>query len=359
MTLTLRNAIRHLQKQDCFPVALQTENLLALSSRLLRGRQRYEDRATELFYSIPATLDLASGSVSFSLSPDFKAGMGSAKADRHVLALLLRKLLLLVAPHRSILLTELDMGIDLVFSNLGTESLVGSQYLHIAEVNIHRSMTHEEGRAQFRLQRARPIRHRSSDFELCWPEGEALLERGIRWSQWILWDNRYWIRVGHFGEISPDPGLKIAVTFLDPDHIAKTGRSLRSWQSRLFHSRLRTVPSLVHNTLPALITKRPVGGDVGTGVVEEDVDVMAIPTLRWNNPKYKLSDHYWQHDEEMRKKLKSIPLWVWEIRYREVDFSGKEHKFVDSTMKPERAAEKESAEEPGSGEEPRLRRFFI
>ncbi|KAF7186178.1 putative tRNA(Ile)-lysidine synthase [Pseudocercospora fuligena] len=352
-TLTLRNAIRHLNKQDCLPAALQKKSLLALSSRLLQSRQTYEDRATELFNSIAATLDLASGSVSFSLSPDFRAGLEGTEADSYVLALLLRKLLLLVAPRSNISLTELDLGVDLVFSNLDIETFLTTGYLHIAEVNIHRSIKHKQGRVQYKLDRAAPIKRRSSDFEICWPEGKTYLEKGVRWSQWTLWDNRYWIRVGHFGKISPDPGLKIAVTFFASTHLAKARRSLPKWQYMAFQKRLRIIPGSIHGTLPAIITKRPVGGDVGTGVVEEEVEIMAMPTLRWNNPKFKLSDQYWQHDHEMRQKLKSIPSWLWEIRYREVDFSGKEHKIVDSTLKPEQSMEKAKAEDSGAEEESR------
>ncbi|KXT03292.1 hypothetical protein AC578_4815 [Pseudocercospora eumusae] len=343
-TLTLRNAIRHLNKQDCLPAALQKKSLLALSTRLLHSRQTYEDRAIELFNSIPATLDLASGSVSFSLSSDFRAGMESAEADHHVLALLLRKLLLLVAPHRNVVLTELNLGVDLVFSNLGKEAFPGSGHLHIAEVHIHRSMKHEQGRVQYKLHRAVPIRHHCSDLELCWPEGKPNLESGVRWSQWILWDNRYWIRVGHFGKIFPDPDLKIAVTFLAPTHFA---------MARIpFPSRLRTIPSYVRSTLPVLVTERPIDRDVGTGVVEKEVGLIAIPTLRWNNPNFELSGQYWQHDREMRKKLKPMSSWVWEVRYREIEFGGKEHKIVYSALGPEQAEGEERAERSETAEEP-------
>ncbi|KXT12003.1 hypothetical protein AC579_4655 [Pseudocercospora musae] len=351
-TLTIRNTIRHLYKQDCLPVALQKESLLALSSRLLQARRTYEDRATELFNSIPATLDLASGSVSFSLSPDFRAGMESAEADNHVLALLLRKLLLLVTPHSTISLANLDPGVDYVFSNLGEETVLGPPAVHISQVHVQRSKKDEQGMVQYIFRRADPKHYQISDSELCWPEGEAYLEKGVRWSQWTFWDDRYWIRVGHFGTRFPNPGLKIAVTFLGSNRLAKARHCLPKWQDRHMKSCLQTVPSGVRSTLPVLFTKRTIDRDIGAGIVEEEVEIMALPTLRWRRPNP--PDQYRKQDNEMRRKLISIASWVWEVRYRKVDFSGKEHKIVDSTMRPGQAKGEESAERSETTEEPSI-----
>ncbi|KAK4892988.1 hypothetical protein LTR27_008525 [Elasticomyces elasticus] len=273
-TFTLRNTIRHLQKNQLLPVALQSERLLALSTNVAERDSQVELAAQNEFHRLSISLDVRTGVATFNGSYE-----GNRSTGPRVKTALLRKLLSLVTPATEVKLQDAYNTAELIWpkARSGENKRVSFQTASVNVVPpttpINRSWT---------LSRQVPTQKDvalqcitfvdpSEDVQSTWP--------GLRWSTWRLWDNRYWIRICRPGTDHASPGhhSEICVRFLRKDDIAQLMKSL----DQTPRSRLRRFLALAAGntrfTIPAIVAKT----DRTTSESHAD-EVVALPSLGWS-----------------------------------------------------------------------------
>lgn len=282
-TLALRNTLRYLIKQNLLPAALQRERLLLMAGKLRGKRYEIEREARRLYEKMSITLDFRTGkaNVDFQHHPAAVLPDASPQDRYHIKAVLLRRLLLLVSPTTTISLTDLDQAMDLVFpeskpSNAAIYS--NASKVQIAGVSIQREAPVDNGRRGFRLSLTRAVPARALIESVTQipstceggPEGHR---EPCKWSKWVLWDSRYWVRVSTPPDF-PD-GASYAIRFLSPSALATLRKSL---DEKTPHRRqelgryLGSVPAPERWTIPAIVAQR-----------NGEERIASLPSLGWSN----------------------------------------------------------------------------
>ncbi|KAF2860994.1 hypothetical protein K470DRAFT_231357 [Piedraia hortae CBS 480.64] len=237
-SLASRNAIRMLlREEEKLPVALRTGSLLRLAETVGGSYAHAEEKAKRLLRDLEFVLDTATGSARLSAECFGKEENGLVKAIAWKIALET------VSPLTHVPLKNV-YGFD-----------PGRAPCQVAGVQIKWASA-VQGRTSFlELHRARPRRGESESLKLSLTdEGQ-----GRSTSQWMLWDNRFWIRVSLPTGYQCDD---VSVRLLS----AGDNATLRKVFSREKLERFRTLPDSMRYTLPVLIA----GGNL-----------VALPTLGW------------------------------------------------------------------------------
>jgi hypothetical protein len=144
--------------------------------------------------------------------------------------------------------------------------------MQVASVVVRRETANGAHPPRFTIHRQTPKRSEQESVT-SFSFSKELLETSAsesQWSDWLLWDSRYWIRVSHHRGQSSGLG----VGFLTPDRLALAREGLDSAQRKKLD---RSLKAASHHkaqwTLPIIISRRNGGGQV-----------VALPTLRWQNP---------------------------------------------------------------------------
>lgn len=317
-----RNAVRHMHKLDALPEALRRERLVEMSLRLSEKKEAGIKRATEIYESIPITLDLSKGKASFSLHKSLAAEIKTEQEKHLVLAHVMRKLLFLVAPRSTrVQLSEMDEAVRLLcpdFAALASHD--ERQQLHVAEVTFNRRIHRESRSFLYVLERALPKDTPYRSTQLFWPKSKpsTASDQSVNWSQWSLWDNRYWIRAGYRGRKRPDTSARTTVGFFSIRLLQALKLALSPKQFEELDRYFGAVAPHFRTTLPVIMVQTAKYSKTGPSIGQ--VEVLALPSLRWTNPDYRVS-----RDELM---------WAWDIRYREIDFKGPRHTFADNAGIP-------------------------
>ncbi|SMY28007.1 unnamed protein product [Zymoseptoria tritici ST99CH_1A5] len=272
-SLTMRNTVRSLLKSDLLPTAIGTPRLLKCSLAMRKREEIIEEAVQKVFDRTPMTLDLSIGHLTFSI--DSQGASHFLPNDTHqsdIKAHFVRRVLRNVSPQTEISLQTLDQATDLMLGDL-TERTGGTQETQIASVSIRRDNSIDEGSRRFSIRRQNPS---SLQWNTIVPFSfQADLESSPDspgWSEWLLWDGRYWIRVFR-DKVSADESID--VSFLTPERlaIARKGLDLRQLTElrRLFRHASRCGAEW---TIPVLTLRRA-----------DTVLVAALPTLGWQHPK--------------------------------------------------------------------------
>lgn len=212
-TLTLRNAVRHLRSHYALPKALQAGSILQLRSWANQATISLMDRGIDALRDIKVhAFDLRSGLMTISLSQQFIA---VCESDPEAGANALARLTSVVSPQ-----SKDDEPTVVPRRNL-EEFLQKIKSLHPQRMTIQqvlidkRSSKSQEDNEQTILSLTRPpmrtaeaalsemsfLAKRSAEntneYQTTSPNQAAeniFQEPGI-WSEWILWDHRYWIRL--------------------------------------------------------------------------------------------------------------------------------------------------------------------
>ncbi|KAK5690521.1 hypothetical protein LTR17_025914 [Elasticomyces elasticus] len=273
-TFTRRNTIRHLQKNQLLPVALQSKRLLALSINVAERETQVELAAQNEFDRLSISLDVRTGVATFDGNHEQSGSTG-----RRVKTALLRKLLGLVTPATEVKLQDAYTTAELIWPEAmdGENKQVSFQ---TASVNVVPPTTPNS--RSWTMFRQVPTQTDDASQRILFvdPSDDIQSTRpGLRWSTWRLWDNRYWIRICRPATdyASPAHYSEICVRFLRKDHIAQLMKSLDQPQRSRLRRCLALAAGNTRFTMPAIIAK----ANPATSELHAD-EVVALPSLGWS-----------------------------------------------------------------------------
>jgi len=159
-----------------------------------------------------------------------------------------------------------------------------------------------EGAFVYEVRRTPPPHNAKSsrlDLEISLPL--QALGKGVEnvlWSDWRLWDERYWIRIG-----SPPredvQTLDVVVRLLTPEDLNSLRQELPPKASLL--KTLKSIKGHLRTTLPVIVQILP----------DERRRIVALPSLRWSRDMW--SSEFEKHDHQNAQ--------YYEIRYKHIDDS--------------------------------------
>lgn len=334
-TLTIRNSVRSLMKEGSLPEVVKSGKLLSMAHRLQHKQHHMEKVVQRLFQMMPIKLNTVAGKASIQvhdrLGTHNRLGIHNFSPQEiyNMNALLLRRMLLLVSPSTAISLQDLDHAMSLVFPRV-TPSLVPDS-MSLSKVQVAGVSIEWEGFGNgstgrnLSLSRSIPTK---TQVKTCLPipytswchidrkspnrntadtteQHESTFTSG-NWSEWVLWDSRYWIRIQIPRDL-PD-GSSYAVRFLTPDPLGalrKTmGReSLQSSERGRLERHLERVTQPQRWTMPAIwIT------------INGEEHLAALPAIHWS------------------RSVQYLPCPEYEIRYKSVELD-RENEEIPCTIR--------------------------
>jgi tRNA(Ile)-lysidine synthetase-like protein len=296
-SLTVRNTARHLLKSGVLPAALQAPRLVEMSLAMRKREEDVQVVVQRMFDRTSISLDLSIGQATFTLGPEFNEMLATSTDKRYhelVKACFLRRLLQLVSPQTAISLHSLNKAVSLVF---GDHEKAGDrrreiQATQIAFVDIRREANTNLQSRTFSLRRQTP-KHVEATSAVPFPfPQQAAPTTSTQWSDWLLWDNRYWIRV--FSTQSSN----LAINFLTPDRLGLARKGVDIEERKKLNQLLEHADGQAARwTIPAIISEQ-------TGGEEQ---VVALPTLNWQSAKCTLD-------------VMHTGKFAYEISYKEINF---------------------------------------
>lgn len=291
-TLTPRNAIRSLRSENRLPRALGAESILSL----IRKSRALVDTSVRLSDEVLARcnvlrLDLAAGWMVIRFPPQ---GQGAAISSHQVLTVALRRITEFISPFP-----------DAHFPLKGFEGFTERMFPRSSIADSRQSFTlggimfqpsseptgenPDNGNTTWLLTRQPFMRHRLPNTDFSVPVS-PVEHRG--YTQWTLWDNRYWIRIGahhhHYHQQKQQQQrqqrantshIPIKLRPLHPKdiqrlraHFPKSKPEHPVW-SNLSERLSRDAPGSARFSLPVLVTT---GDAVG---IDMDEVLLALPTL--------------------------------------------------------------------------------
>ncbi|KAF2771413.1 hypothetical protein EJ03DRAFT_372768 [Teratosphaeria nubilosa] len=334
-TFAMRNAIRHLQKQESLPQALQTQRLLQVAEKNIEADTSLENRAEAVFKTFPFVLDTTTGQVTITGALRQLIAPAENAEDYRLQLLVMRRLAMLVAPEADIELSDLANAFHRLhedncrherrLSALDGYQVVGVHFSHNLDkskrpyLKFGRANPTQAGTRQKKLiltsiaESGRPFSEESRG------DGSLIRQTSLppKWdSGWRLWDNRYWIRVySNIRSLSQDQDM--TVRFLTPELLGQLRTTLNRSQQEPLAYMLNHAPGTARFTLPAIVIEY----DSSDPEAGNNTTVVALPSLGWRRQGW--STAHRDSDESQCKP----PSWRCEIKYKHVDV-GNKHKVV-------------------------------
>lgn len=344
-SLTLRNTIRPLLNDhpddNVLPRALQRESLVDLGREVSHNAWHSKDRATRFLCECSIDLLWREGylDVTFPVTPT-KDIYGDLNAtDR---AEVLRQLLYLVGSSAEIPLQRLDRAVKFAFGPIdrvmhltfgekdeeqrrrdfekmqvftlahtkwviyGQNGLVEdedettSRRVFGAENKARTSLAREGPTRRLRIYPQPPPKQYLRDLNLGLADTLDSM-RGIYWTQWHLWRNQYWIRVGRTKKHVQEHGIEILVRFMFQESRQRLRESLWGNHEFALASRYHGVHKTAKDMLPVVVLK-----------VGDKEEILSIPTLDWEHPGSVREGDFLSREQKSQ--------WTTEIRYKGIDF---------------------------------------
>jgi tRNA(Ile)-lysidine synthase len=273
-SLTLRNTVRQLHEKNLLPKALRRPNLCAIAARTSERIAQQEERAHEIFRSLDVKIDPCSGHVLCKISHQTAREIHKAPDVDHIKAIVLRKLLLIVTPTSNVDLSTLEAASANFLepqtrqSNSAPIVLAGAAVARLPDTK--QALVYELRRTP-PPKRAKETRTEVSISLM--PQPSTTKE--ILWSDWNLWDERYWIRIGATSrqqQQQPQAAIEVFVRMLTPDDVGVLRRDPQTAKTGL-HARLGSVKAHLRATLPVIVH--------GSVSAEEGQCIVALPSLGW------------------------------------------------------------------------------
>jgi tRNA(Ile)-lysidine synthase len=301
-SLTLRNTVRYLHEANLLPVALRRPNLCAIAARTSDSVAMLEARVDEIFRSFDARLDPRSGHAVCIISLQTASEINAMPNCDHIKAMLLRKLLLLVVPTETMDLSTLETASSAFLEmDEGLPDKRQSAPIVAAGATAVR-LEDSKGAIAYEIRRTPPPRNAKEsrlDLKISLPlQSRQENAKQVSWSDWRLWDERYWIRMGSSPRDDAQT-LDVVVRLLTPKDLNSLRKELPPQKFLL--KTLASVKGHLRTTLPVIVQILP----------DEQSRIVALPSLDW-------SRHMWFSHVKNRG---SENAQYYEIRYKHLDDS--------------------------------------
>ena len=368
--LTLRNTIRHVWATARMPKALSPSAMSAMAQKAEDRAGEREEIAEILFNRCAIELDVQSGTLKLALPVDLAEQLStpgdatdSNSEAMYGMALLVRKILMLVTPKENVSLQQLESVTRSVYESILLDSenegdspkpinVAGLMVTRQTILNPIKTNTGTDDHPLddifrlfnpaaplkqpdtktttqpdrqvtiFRIERERPKAQHSAahSHTLVQSRDTRASSTDFIWSEWHLFDGRYWIRVRH-RPFNLSPNHSIIVRFLENNDVEalrkrRNKADVPGLEARLKHA----APGKTRFTLPALVERYRVTSDAG--VLETRERVCALPSLGWGK-------EGWRPWSAETQDAVGEP-WVWECRYRMIDFGMGRHHSIKS-----------------------------
>lgn len=272
-SLTLRNTVRYLHEADLLPRALRRPSLCAIAARTSDCVASLEGRVDGIFRGFDITFDSRSGHALCKVPYQTVKDIESMPDSNRIRAMLLRKVLMLVVPGERMDLSTLEAA-SLNFLHLdGDQRDIKRMAPVVAAGVITVRLDGADEALVYEVRRGPPPRNAKEsrmDLEISLPlqqhEQDA---KNVLWSDWRLWDERYWIRIGSPPRDDPQT-LDVTVRVLTPEDISSLRHELPLRNS--LSKKLKNIPGHLRTTLPAIVQILP----------GRQSRIVALPSLDWS-----------------------------------------------------------------------------
>ncbi|GAB7330957.1 hypothetical protein MBLNU13_g02469t1 [Cladosporium sp. NU13] len=301
-SLTLRNTVRYLHEADLLPKALRRPSLCAIAARTSDRIASLECRVDGICRSFEITFEPRTGHAVCKVPYGTVKEIESMSDSDRIRAMLLRKVLMLVAPTETMDLSTLEAA-SLHFLQLGGSGHDIKQLAPILAAGaIAVRLDSADETFVYEIRRAPPPRNAKEsrlDLGISLPlqrREQALQE--LLWSEWKLWDERYWIRIGSPPREDAQT-LDIVVRMMTPEDINSLRQELGRKSSLL--ELLKNIKGHLRFLLPVIVQILP----------DEQSRIVALPSLGWSRDMWssRLGEQDHQHAQ------------YYNIRYKHIDDS--------------------------------------
>jgi len=288
-TLTLRNAIRHMYNSHTLPSALSKPAILKMLHKC-QDTANTQLRVVESCLSrcIIKAFDTRAGTLRIVFNNMNDSALPSATDKKLIAANLLRRVTMLVTPREHVPLPTLHDALKNIFPEVFSSAEPISKPVGFTAGGLYfQPLATHETTPSFSSKCEWLISRQPYDSIAALPLITFPPLKGSSWSNWTLYDGRYWIRIQNLSE---KPVFVRPFRHTDYDEF----RHLFAPHTRssLHESLKKVAPGNIRFTLPSIVRR------------EDWKDtVIALPTLNARAPEYK-------------------GLLSWEVRYKKVDLAG-------------------------------------
>ena len=301
-SLTLRNTVRYLHEANLLPMALRRPSLCAIAARTSDRVASLEARVDGIFSSFDTTFDPRSGHAICKASYQTVKEIESMPDSDRIRAMLLRKVLMLVVPGERMDLSTLEAAsvdfLHLEGSQRGTKR--AAPILAAGAIAVRLEVA--EGALVYEVRRAPPPRNAKEsrlDLKISLPLQQHEKDtEDVLWSEWRLWDERYWIRIGSSPRDDAQT-LDVIVRVLTPEDVNSLRRELPP--KNPLSKKLKNIPGHLRTTLPAIVQTLP----------DRESRIVALPSLDWSRDMW--SSKVGKQDHQAMQ--------YYDIRYKHIDDS--------------------------------------
>jgi tRNA(Ile)-lysidine synthase len=299
-SLTLRNTVRYLHEANLLPRALRRPNLCAIAARTSDHIATLETRVDQMFRNIDTRFDPRSGHALCRVPLGMAREIDDMPDCDRVRAMLLRRLLLLVVPTETMDLATLETASS-AFLDMDEKRLGARQSAPIVAAGATAVRLEDSKRAiVYEIRRTPPPRNAKEsrlDLTISLPL-QPLQDnaKSVSWSDWRLWDERYWIRIGSPPRDDAQT-LDVVVRLMTPEDLNYLRQELPP--KDFLRKTLASIKGHLRTTLPVIVQVLP---DMQSRIV-------ALPSLDW-------SRHMWFSRVGWRDGLNAQ---YYEIRYKHID----------------------------------------
>jgi tRNA(Ile)-lysidine synthase TilS/MesJ len=284
-TVTKRNAIRSMFRSHKMPAALTTPSLVRLLKSAQDKMERLESIA-DVFLEEEGlcNFDTRTGTFKIRFPHLWKHQLPQEliKERGSIAAVILRRVLMLVTPEEHIQLSSLHSTVQKLFPEVEGTTLPAETFT-VSGLQISPAKSSGHTKREWRISRQKPPSISSRIPNVNFLPGDPSIDSG--WSEWELYDGRYWIRIQNHGTLPV-----LIRPFHKQDLVRLKAEVKHPLRKKLEVLLKKHSPGNVRWTLPTIVIKGGVEGE----------RVLALPTLNFGFPYH------------------GMPV-KWEVRYKKVD----------------------------------------
>jgi hypothetical protein len=295
--------VRYLHEADLLPMALRRPNLCAIATRTSDRIASLEIRVDQIFRRFEITFDSKSGHAICKVPYQTVKNIESMPDSDRIRAMLLRKVLMLVVPTETMDLSTLEAATLNFLPPDASQSDIKDSASIVAAGAIAVRLDRADGAFVYEVRRAPPPHNakesrRNLEISLPLQQQHNTDEQNVFWSEWRLWDERYWIRIGSPPREDTQQ-LGVVVRLMTPEDISSLRQELGR-KSPLLNT-LSNIKGHLRTTLPVIEQILP----------NEQRRIVALPSLGW-------SRDLWSHltGEQDHRHAR-----YYDIRYKHIDDS--------------------------------------
>ncbi|TVY85039.1 putative tRNA(Ile)-lysidine synthase [Lachnellula suecica] len=272
-TLTARNAIRHIYKSHKMPAALTKPALLGISRRCqaMADLQRLETEKCLSQCSI-RRFDTGSGvlNVRFKYMSDTTSAVGAN--SKEIAGNVLRSIIMLVTPQEHVQTSSLHDSLKRVFPELYTSQSPASRPTAFTVAGVQFRPDIKDGNVTSPKKMEWLVSRQPHVTSIASPSIHIGTSKDVSWSEWALFDGRYWIRILN------SSGESLIVRPFGHRDYDEFRHTLSKPTRRALHELLKDIaPGNIRFTLPSIVQRGEDGKE----------KVLALPTLGFCTPESK------------------------------------------------------------------------